>query len=157
MYDIIALFLAIISMGIALFTYLKYETIPVLIEKEGELIASDILSTLEETLKPLQHAVSRAFSNRGQKGAETRQIQRAEALLTQDMMARQDPLIQAGLELFPNFKQYIEENPHLLPQLIPRLQALSQVPGFNPMDLINPEKSPSPSSALQPHPLNREL
>lgn len=149
---IISLIVALISLVLASFCYLKYETIPELIEKEGELISSDILSSLTEILEPMQKAVSRSMSDRGLKGSQTRQVQKAEALLTQDLVARQDPLIQAGLELFPNFSEYISRNPHLLPQLLPRLQALSQVEGFNLMDLTGKNQTKS-----RPHPLNREL
>jgi hypothetical protein len=65
----------------------------------------------------------------------------------------QDPLIQGALDMFPNVKEYVGKNPHMLMELIPRLQQLQQIEGFKLTDLVSPpSSSPRPSSS---HPFGR--
>ena len=111
------------------------------------------IEDINSGLEPLKIAVSRSMGIIGEKGHDTQKLKRAEKYIAQDLIDSQDPLILAALDaLSPNGKArgYLEENPDLILQLLPRLQALSKIEGFNPIDLI---KKSGESSPWANHPL----
>ena len=140
--DFLAVGIAIISGIIAIFSLYK-----------ARQIADDTLETLDtllaEQLKPMKNAVSRSMSDKAQASVTTRQRQALDKRIAQDVIDMQNPLVSALLDQFPNVKEYIGKNPNLLVELLPRLQALQGIEGFQITDLVNP--SPS-SRTQQPHP-----
>lgn len=91
------------------------------------------IQDINSGLEPLKIAVSRSMGIIGEKGHNTQKLKRAEKYIAQDLIDSQDPLILAALDaLSPNGKArgYLEENPDLILQLLPRLQALSKIEGF---------------------------
>lgn len=122
---IIALVLAVASMALSL--YRAYITPKILDEKYEDMLNS-IDNELKETLQPIEHTVSRVMSDRGTQGASKQQIKTLEKNLALDMIDMKDPMIQEILDLFPNVKQYVNKNPHLILELLPRIQQLQQTP-----------------------------
>jgi len=145
-----------ITLGITIYTHLEHRKYKEEVKKEIQTIAQETQKTLLEEIEPLKIAVSRSMGIIGQKGHNTQKLKRAEKYLAQDLIDSQDPLILAGLNtLSPDgrFREYIEKNPDLILQLIPRLQALSKIEGFNPMDLIKPPDDSSRGRTWKNHPL----
>lgn len=146
-----ALLLSIVASIIAGVSLKKALDTPKMVEEQAENILSTLDETLKETLEPIQTAVKKSYSHMGSAGAMVKKEQALDRRLAQDMINQGDPMLQALLDMFPNAKEYVEKNPELIMSLIPRLQALSQVEGFNIADLL--QKNPSLPSRTHPsHP-----
>lgn len=133
--SVIAAILSVIALALAV--YNAYIT-PKIIANEADNILNTIDNQLKETLQPMQHVISRTMSNMGEKGISAIQQRTLDKNLALDVINLQDPLIQQALELFPNVKQYINKNPNLILELIPRIQKLRQIDGLNLPDIIKP-------------------
>ena len=124
-------------------------------EEEANKVLLTLGEELELSLKPIKETISKSYSHMGSKGASVKQSKALDVRISQDMINMQDPLIQGALEMFPNVRQYVEKNPHMLMELLPRLQQLQSIEGFKLPDLLG--SSPSPSLGSHPHPFgNRE-
>lgn len=110
---------------------------------------------VDTELEPLISKVNKAFGLRGEQGVAAKKLKTAEKYLVQDVLDAKNPMIMAALEaVSPRTKKYLEGNPELIMQLIPRLQALQSIEGFSPLDLFKP---PGSSGASKKHPFgNRE-
>ncbi|GAJ21462.1 unnamed protein product [marine sediment metagenome] len=117
-------------------------------------IGEEVKELILQETEPLKNAVSRSMGFKSEQAVTSRQIKTAEKYIAQDILDQQDPLIKAGLEfLSPRTTEYLEKNPDLIMQILPRLQALSQVEGgFNPLDLL----SRGGNSNTRPHPFRTE-
>ena len=136
---IVSMVVALIGIIVAGFTYWKTQkAMPQLINQLAEDMGTSLRAHVDEQLKPYAAAASTVMSDRGLKGITSRQLKKADELLALDILDKQDPIIQLGLEAFPRLKEYLTDRPDLLPQLLPRLQALASVPGFKLEDLIKP-------------------
>jgi hypothetical protein len=143
--------LALFASVTALVSIYKASLIPKIVEEEGIKVIEHLEMTLDETLKPINHAISASYSQLGTKGATAKQEKALDKRIAQDMLSLQDPMIQAGLEMFPNVREYVEKNPELLIKLLPRLQQLQSIEGFNPMDLISPSPGNPIPTAKHPY------
>jgi len=124
------------------------------VEEAQEFMLNTLDKTLEEALTPVKQTISKSYSQLGTMGATAKQVKALDKRIAQDVIDMQNPMIQAALDMFPNVKEYVEKNPHLLTELLPRIQALQGIEGFNVSDLLG---SPSPSlpSPSHPHPFGR--
>jgi len=136
MVELISLGIACLSLLGVLFLYFKIQKD---LEELAENLANELGSQLQDMLKGLKNIPKEYYTEMGARGGATKQLKALDHRIAEDILDQQDPLIQAGLSMFPRVKEYIDENPHLLPQLIPRLQALSQVQGFKVSDLLKPD------------------
>jgi len=143
--------LALVSLAVAIYSLYLAKKTPEMIELQANSILNTLDETLKETLEPMQKRVSLAFSDKGMKGVTVKQQQALDKRIATDMINLQDPLIQGVLDMFPNVKEYVTKNPHMLMELLPRLEQLSQIEGFTISDLL----SPSPSSRTSPSPSSR--
>ena len=121
-------------------------------QEEGETLLNDFTEVLDSTMKPVNDAISKSYSQLGTMGATAKQKKALDSRIGEDMINMQDPIIQGALDMFPNVKEYVMKNPNLLIELLPRIQQLQAIPGFNPMDLIAPPSSPNPTT----HPFKDE-
>lgn len=117
--------------------------------------AQGLRTHIDAELEPLTKNVNRAFGFKSEQAVNARQLKKAEGMIIQDVLDTQDPILMGLLDMIsPATKEYLEENPSLIVELIPRLQALSQVEGFNFLDLLKP---PGTSPSDRKHPFgNRE-
>lgn len=150
--ETIPLILSVIAVVMAGISLIKALKMPEIVEEKADFILSTLDETLKETLEPIQDTIKKSYSHMGTKGALVKKEMALDRRLAQDMIAQSDPMINALLDMFPNAKDYVEKNPELIMSLIPRLQALSQVEGFQLSDLLG--KNPSlPLSGHSPsHP-----
>lgn len=152
--NIVTVFLSILALIVSIVIYRKYETVPNMIDEGLKEIGSEVRELLLQETEPLKNAVSRSMGFKSEQAATARQVKTAEKYIVQDILEQQDPLIQAGLEfLSPRTKEYLEKNPNLVMQILPRIQALSQVEGgFNPLELFSKDGV----SRQRPHPFKTE-
>ena len=136
MVELISVGIACLSLLVSLFLWYRVHKD---IDELAENLAVGLGEQLNEQLKGLRTIKKEYFTDLGAQGGATKQLKALDHRIAEDILDQQDPLIQAGLSMFPRVKEYIDENPHLLPQLIPRLQALSQVQGFKVSDLLRPD------------------
>jgi hypothetical protein len=149
MVELISVGIACISLLGVIFLYFKIQKD---LEELAENLARELGEQLYDMLKGLKNIPKEYYTDMGARGGATKQIKALDTRIAEDILGAQDPLIQAGLDMFPRVKEYIDENPHLLPQLIPRLKALSEVPGFQLGDLFKPDTS----RRDRRHPFDRE-
>lgn len=138
----------LISLGaLILASYSVYKAIkmPQYIEEKADSILNTLDLELKEVLDPINEKISKSYSHLGSKGAHVRQVQALDKKLAQDVLNMQDPMIKGALDLFPNVRDYVEKNPDLLMELLPRIQQLQGIEGFNPLDLISPPSSKNTS------------
>jgi len=119
--------------------------VPEIVEEQADQVLNTLDETLKETLEPIKQTISKSYSHMGTAGARVKQTQALEKRLAKDVINMQDPMIRGALDMFPNVKEYVEKNPDLLLELLPRLQQLQGIEGFNPMDLISPPSSKTSS------------
>jgi len=148
-YAFLTSFLALIIALLSLYKALKT---PEIIEQQADIILNTLDNTLKETLEPIQQNIKTSYSHKGTLGAHARQVKALDRKIAEDIINQQSPLVQGALDLFPNVKEYVNKNPDLLMELLPRLQQLQSIEGFNPLDLVSPSPSPrhptpSPSRA----------
>ncbi len=90
--------------------------------------------------KAFKHKLLR--SHKGTMGANVKQLKTLDKKIALDLIDQGDPLIKAALDMFPNAREYVEKNPGLLLELLPRLEALQKVPGgFKVQELFGPPSS----------------
>jgi len=138
--------------GVSLY---KAQKMPQFVEDEANKVLNTLDETLQETLQPINKAISTSYSHMGTKGANVKQQKALDKRLAQDVINMQDPMIRGALDMFPNVKDYVEKNPNMLMELLPRLQQLQQIDGFNPLDIISP--SPNNPNPSKPHPFRDEV
>jgi len=138
-------FVAIILSSFSVYKAIKTDEI---IAREADNILNTLDNELKEVLEPINQKISKSYSHLGAKGAHTRQVQALDKKIAQDIINTQNPMISAALDMFPNVKEYVEKNPDLLMELLPRLQQLQGIEGFNALDIISP--SPSPKTSPSP-------
>lgn len=106
---------------------------------EVEQVGLGLRDHVDAELEPLIKKVNKAFGLRGEQGAAAKKLKTAEKYLVQDVLDAENPMVMAALEaVSPRTKEYLEENPELVMQLIPRLKALQSIDGFSPLDLFKP-------------------
>ena len=109
---------------------------------EVEQVGLGLRDHVNAELEPLIKKVNKAFGLRGEQGAAAKKLKTAEKYLVQDVLDAKNPVLMAALEaVSPRTKEYLEENPELVMQLLPRLEALQSIDGFSPLDLFNPGDS----------------
>jgi len=141
----IAIIAIVVSLASVIVSILVQYSTNKRIDKTVEIVSKSLREHVDNELEPLITKVNRAFGMKSEASTQVRQLKTAERYIAQDLLEAQDPLIKAGLELIsPRTKEYIEKNPDLLLQLIPRIQALMQMDGFNPAELISPGGSGTP-------------
>jgi len=140
---IVTSFAALIIASISVYKAMK---MPQIVEEKADEILNTLDNELKEVLQPINEKISKSYSHLGTQGAHAKQVKALDKRIAQDMINLQDPMIKAGLDMFPNVREYVEKNPDLLLELLPRLQQLQQIEGFNPMDLISPSPSPKTST-----------
>jgi len=139
MVELISVILAVIGLGAALYSVWYSRSIETTLLGEVQRAAEGLRGHIDEELEPLQKNVNKAFGFKAQASADSRQLKAAERMVMDDVLQAQSPEIMAALEfLSPRTKEYLEKNPELIARLLPRLQALSSVEGFNVKDLFNP-------------------
>jgi len=117
---------------------------------EVEQAVKGLRTHIDAELEPLTKNINRAFGFKSEQAVTARQLKKAEGMIIQDVLDTRDPLIMGLLDMIsPATKEYLEENPSLIVELIPRLQALSQVEGFSILDLLKPGDS---SNRSRKHP-----
>jgi len=153
--DVISVLIAVSSAVIAVYCVYRVGLVEQGLVSEVEQAAQGLRQHIDAELEPLQKNVNKAFGMRAAIGTEARQLKTAEKYVVQDVMAAQSPEIMAALEfLSPRTKEYLEKNPELVMKLLPRLQALQSIEGFEPLDLFKP---PGTGSDNRKHPFgNRE-
>jgi hypothetical protein len=150
----IPIVLSVFACIISLYSVYKALIMPKLLQDNIETAISHYEEELETYLKPIQEKVKKSYSQLGKAGASVRQKQALDARITQDVISLQDPLIQGALELFPNVREYVDKNPHMLMELLPRLKELQKIDGFKIGDLISPSSPNNPSNPSK-HPYGR--
>ena len=153
--EVISVLIAVSSVLIAVYCVYRVGLIEEGLVLQVEQAAQGLRTHIDAELEPLQKNVNKAFGMRAAIGTEARQLKTAEKYVVQDVMAAQSPEIMAALEfLSPRTKEYLEKNPELVMKLLPRLQALQSIEGFEPLDLFKP---PGTGSDNRKHPFgNRE-
>lgn len=110
-----------------------------------EPMVQDLAKTIGEGLRvhvdtelaPLKVRGSQIMGNLGAMGNMAKQVKTAERYIAQDLVNMQDPVIVAALELLsPRTKEYLEKNPDLIMQLLPRLKALQE--SGDPLGFLKP-------------------
>jgi hypothetical protein len=151
MNELIPLAISLIALIISLISVYKALEVPKILENGIENAVSVYESEIEKWLKPIDEKISKSYSHLGTKGATAKQVKKMDQLIGQDILDQQDPLLKTALELFPNASEYVEKNPHLLQELLPRLQALKGDPDFKITDLISPSPSRNPNPSKHPY------
>jgi len=139
---LITSFLALIIASISVYKALK---MPEIVEEKADEILNTLDNELKSLLDPINEKISKSYSHMGTAGAHAKQVKALDKRIAQDVINMQDPMIKAGLDMFPNVREYVEKNPDLLMELLPRLAQLQQIEGFNPIDLISPPSSKTSS------------
>ena len=134
---VISLVLAVLSIILAVWGLIKYNELEGSLEPMAQNVALAVKEHIDEQMQPLKSAVSKTYSDRAMISADVRQVKALDKKLALDMIDLQDPLIKAALAAFPRAAEYVNKNPDLLLELLPRLQAL-QASGANPMDIFKP-------------------
>ncbi len=114
---ILSLIATVLGAGSVYYAYKSRE----IMEERANILLSTLDETLESAFKPINEKISKSYSQLGTKGATAKQVKALDKRIGQDMINMQDPLIQAGLELFPNAREYVEKNPNMLIELLPKL------------------------------------
>lgn len=79
---------------------------------------------LEEQLKPILETNSRAMSIIGTQGAEVKKFKAAERMLSQGLLEDNKLVIDGLRAVFPRLGEYIDENPEVGIELLPRIQKI---------------------------------
>jgi len=144
----IALTTSFLALILASYSVYKAFKMPEIIAQEADNVLNTLDNELKEVLEPINEKISKSYSHMGKAGAHVRQVQALDKKIAQDIINQQNPMVNAALDMFPNVREYVEKNPDLLMELLPRLQQLQGIEGFNALDLISPSpssKTPSPS------------
>ena len=151
----IPIIVAILALGISIYSVYRVGLVEQGLVSEVEQVGLSLREHVNTELEPLIKNVNKAFGLRGKQGAAANKLKAAEKYLVQDVLDAKNPMIMAALEaVSPRTKEYLEQNPELVMQLIPRLQALQSIEGFSPLDLFKP---PGSSGSSKKHPFgNRE-
>ena len=137
--DMISVLIAVSSAVIAVYCVYRVGLVEQGLVIEVEEAAKGLRAHIDAELEPLQKNVNRAFGFKAQASHDSRALKKAEGMIIQDVLDTQDPVLMGVLDMVsPATKEYLEEHPSLIVELIPRLQALSQVEGFSILDLLKP-------------------
>ena len=148
--DMISLVIAVIGVIIAIYSVWRVGIIEESLVSEVQDVSTGLRGHIDAELEPLIKKVNKAFGFKALESSDSRQLKKAEGMIIQDVLNSQDPLLMGLIDMVsPATKEYLEENPSLIVELIPRLQALSQVEGFNIFDLLKP---PGDKGGRGPHP-----
>ncbi len=127
---IMGLFSAILS-GIFTFLYVqrtqKASVLTVQTMIKGGINAYN--DVLEEQLKPIIDASSRAMGTIAMKSADVRQERSAIRALGEDLIDQNEVMISAVEAISPLFAEKLRDNPNLIIQLMPRINALLEKSG----------------------------
>ena len=150
----IPMVVAILALLFSAYSIYRVGLIEVGLVSEVEQVGLGLRDHVDAELEPLIKKVNKAFGLRGEQGAAAKKLKTAEKYLVQDVLDAENPMVMAALEaVSPRTKEYLEENPELVMQLLPRLKALQSIDGFNPLDIF----SPGSSTTSKKHPFgNRE-
>jgi len=137
--DTLSVLIAIISVVIAIISVYRVGKIEKELVSQVEGVGESLRIHIDTELEPLIKKVNKAFGFKALESHDSRALKKAEGLIIQDVLDTQDPLLMGLLDMIsPATKEYLEENPSLIVDLIPRLQALSQIEGFSILDLLKP-------------------
>ena len=149
----ISIVIAVSSAVIAVYCVYRVGLVEQGLVSEVEQAAQGLRAHIDAELEPLQKNVNRAFGLKAQASHDSRALKKAEGMIIQDVIDTQDPVLMGLLDMIsPATREYLEENPSLIVELIPRLQALSSVEGFSILDLL---KKPGTGSDNRSHPFGR--
>ena len=141
---------AILSVGLAslssIFSYY-------MIQRNNRLLKEAVTNGLKVNSKAIsswieqnQSKIQRAHSIIGSQGGDVKKLKQGEKLLSQSLLQNSpviDAVISSGL-LSPGMQDWIDNNPDLVMQLIPKFQAV-----------LGQMSNNSPNSSNQPHPFGR--
>jgi len=152
--DLILVLISIIAVMISLYSVWRVGLIEEGLVLEVEQSAQGLRQHIDAELEPLVKNVNRAFGFKAQQAGDAVQLKKAEGMIMKDVLDTQDPILMGLLDMVsPATKEYLEENPSLIVELIPRLQSLSSVEGFSIFDLLKPPGDASPG---RKHPFSSE-
>ena len=153
--DVISVLIAVSSAVIAVYCVYRVGLVEQGLVSEVEQAAQGLRTHIDAELEPLQKNVNRAFGLKAQASHYSRALKKAEGMIISDVLEAQSPVLMGILDMVsPPTREYLEKHPDLIAQLIPRLQALNSIEGFNPIDLFKP---PGTGSDNRKHPFgNRE-
>ena len=141
---------AILSVGLAslssIFSYY-------MIQRNNRLLKEAVTNGLKVNSKAIsswieqnQSKIQRAHSIIGSQGGDVKKLKQGEKLLSQSLLQNSpviDAVMSSGL-LSPGMQDWIDNNPDLVMQLIPKFQAV-----------LGQMSNNSPNSSNQPHPFGR--
>ena len=141
---------AILSVGLAslssIFSYY-------MIQRNNRLLKEAVTNGLKVNSQAIsawieqnQSKIQRAHSIIGSQGGDVKKLKQGEKLLSQSLLQNSpviDAVISSGL-LSPGMQDWIDNNPDLVMQLIPKFQAV-----------LGQMSNNSPNSSNQPHPFGR--
>ena len=139
--------LSILGLGISVYQWFK---LPEIIDGYAQRVAEGLRAHVDEEFKPMKNAVSRSMTQKSVAGVDARQVKAMNRRLGEDVINLQSPEVKVLLEMFPNAAAYVKENPDLIMELLPRIQALQGNEGFKLTDLLG--GSPPSSSRSSSHP-----
>ena len=152
--DMISVILASAALGVAFYSVWRVGTVEEGLVSEVQEVGESLRKHIDAELEPLIKKVNKAFGFKALESSDSRKLKKAEGMIMQDILNTQDPLLMGFLDMVsPATKEYLEENPALIGELVPRLQALSKVEGFSILDLLKP---PSGTPSSRRHPFGRE-
>lgn len=130
--------LSICASGFLFYQWLK---LPLIIDDTVERVSIALREHVDQELEPAKVAVSRAMTTKSKAGIDAIQRKALNKRIGQDMIDLQSPEVKLLLEMFPRASEYVEKNPDLIMELLPRIQALKGQEGFKLTDLFNPSSS----------------
>lgn len=147
----ISIIIALAGVIIAIYSVWRVGLIEEGLVSEVEDVSKSLRGHIDAELEPLIKKVNKAFGFKALESHDSRALKKAEGMIIQDVLNTQDPVLMGVLEMVsPATKEYLEENPSLIVELIPRLQALSQVEGFSILDLLKPPGEGGPHHGKHP-------
>jgi len=122
------LLVAISSLTLTIFLWKRLEksTLSKLIGIRHEL--ENGLDSINEDLKPITNASSRAMGAISSLSDDTKQDKAIERRMGQDLIAQNEDVVEVIRMAFPRVSEYIDEHPEAVTKIMPRLNALLSDP-----------------------------
>jgi len=123
-----SLLLSIICLLLTVFLWKRLEktTVSKLLDIRREL--ENGLDSINEDLKPVTTASSRAMGAISSLSDKTKQDKALERRIGQDLIAQNDDVLEVIRMAFPKVSEYIDEHPEAITKLMPRLNTLLSDP-----------------------------